>query len=293
MAGAFQLEAQVYGRAGKPCLRCGDADPAHRAGRSGRRFSARLPAPLSAVAQADAACAQAASCADVSRRREQCFGTACATDALRYHDSTPLRRSMTPSFATSLDALGGWRAALGERARRRWPASSPSTTCRTARPRDAARRRCASGSANEKLVRRLRRRVLARQVGADQRDLLRRHRPPHPAGHARPHDDVPGRARLATRDEPAGAVAAADRDPARGPVARRAARAAARLAPPRRSTSTTPTSSRRRCTRSRAREWVDRGRRRARSASGTTTRPTTTRRATTTAGSRCRPGATR
>jgi hypothetical protein len=28
---------------------------------------------------------------------------------------TPLRRAMTPSFATSLDALGGWRAALGER----------------------------------------------------------------------------------------------------------------------------------------------------------------------------------
>ena len=32
--------------------------------------------------------------------------------------------------------------------------------------------------------RRLRRRVLARQVRADQRDLLRRRRPPHPAGHA-------------------------------------------------------------------------------------------------------------
>jgi hypothetical protein len=32
-----------------------------------------------------------------------------------YHDSNAARRSMTPSFATSLDALGGWRAALGER----------------------------------------------------------------------------------------------------------------------------------------------------------------------------------
>src|SRR5204862_1352478 len=42
--------------------------------------------------------------------RHASFVNSCAT-MIR-----TLRRSMTPSFATSLDALGGWRAALGERA---------------------------------------------------------------------------------------------------------------------------------------------------------------------------------
>ena len=59
----------------------------------------------------------------------------------------------------------------------------------------------------------LRGRVLARQVRADQRHLLRRHRPARAAGHARAHDDVPGGAALRRRPA-ARAGAAADRHPA-------------------------------------------------------------------------------
>jgi hypothetical protein len=63
----------------------------------------------------------------------------------------------------------------------------------------------------------LRRRVLARQVRADQRHLLRRHRPPHAAGHARAHHHVPGGTGAGTRTtSTAAAVAAADRDPPGG-----------------------------------------------------------------------------
>ena len=138
---------------------------------------------------------------------------------------------MTPSFATSLDALGGWRAALGERleALARFLGEHDLPDGAAA---DAARR-AARAPRQREARRRLRRRVLARQVRADQRDLLRRHRPPHPAGDAGPHDDVPGRARLATATSRPSLAAAADRDAARRPLARRDARAAARLAPPR------------------------------------------------------------
>ena len=60
---------------------------------------------------------------------------------------------------------------------------------RRARAGAGRRRRADRGAARaarqREARRRLRRRVLARQVGAHQRDLLRRHRPAHPAGHAR------------------------------------------------------------------------------------------------------------
>ena len=177
---------------------------------------------------------------------------------------------MTPSFATSLDALGGWRAALGERARRRWLAFSASTTSPTAQ---AAEQIAALARAprQREAGRRLRRRVLARQVRADQRDLLRRHRPPHPAGDAGPHDDVPGRARLATATSRHRCCCCRSR---RGSRACRSAscaqpRAWRRLrARHRRS----PTSSRGRCTEVTRTEWVTRSSARA-SASGTTRTP--------------------
>ena len=46
---------------------------------------------------------------------DEVFRAASAVKTLRYDDPIPSRCSMTPSFATSLDALGGWRSALCER----------------------------------------------------------------------------------------------------------------------------------------------------------------------------------
>ena len=126
----------------------------------------------------------------------------------------------------------------------------------SARPR-WLRRAAQRLAATSKLVRRLRRRVLARQVRADQRDLLRRHRPAHAAGDAGAHDDVPGRAGLRR---------GASRRPARCCRSRPGSRAArwpscahSPSAWPRiaaRSSSDARAGSARRCARSRARECV-------------------------------------
>ena len=196
---------------------------------------------------------------------------------------------MAPSFATSLDALGGWRGA-GAAARR------PGALPRRARPLDgAAAGRSASlreRLGNEKLVRRLRRRVLARQVGADQRDLLRRHRPPHPAGDA-------GRTTMCPVE--LGWTTATSRRALRCCRSRRGSKGCSlaelraqprRLAPPA-ARRQRPRAARAVAARGHAHRVGRAGARRARSASGTTPRPTTTRRATTTAGSRCRRGAMR
>ena len=93
----------------------------------------------------------------------------------------------------------------------------------------ADRRRCASGW-RRKAGARLRGRVLARQVRADQRDLLRRHRPARAAGDAGPHHDVPGRAGWDARRAAALALLPIETR-LRGPVARRIARQRATLAP--------------------------------------------------------------
>lgn len=74
----------------------------------------------------------------------------------------------------------------------------------------------------------LRRRVLARQVGADQRDLLRGLRAAHHAGERGPHHHVPDRARL-RRHAGAQAALAADRNPPRTAFARLLARPACTL----------------------------------------------------------------
>ena len=90
----------------------------------------------------------------------------------------------------------------------------------------------------------------------------------------------------------AAAGAAADRHPARGPVAGRPARAARALAPhPARCRVARAPG--RGADRGQAHEGRDASTTRARSASGTTTRPRTTRRRSPTAWSRCRPGAMR
>ena len=214
--------------------------PALRRARSGascrasaRPFSARLPAPLSAVGIALSASRWRA---DASAGRGGLRYDACG--------SLPLGppAAMTPSFAISLDALGGWRTTLGRAARRAGRASSPSTSWSTP-PAAAQLAALRERLGNEKLVRRLRRRVLARQVRADQRDLLRRHRPPHPAGDARPHDDVPGRAGAGTpRSRPRLALLPIETR-LRRPVARRAARPARAPGSACRSTSATPSSS--------------------------------------------------
>ena len=193
---------------------------------------------------------------------------------------------MTPSFATSLDALGDWRATLstGVEEPARFLAEHDLRAA-TAAQLAALRQRL-----GRQAGRRLRRRVLARQVRADQRDLLRRYRPPHPAGHAGPHHDVPGRARLATPASRPRCCCCRSRRAARAP---RSPSCATSRAPGR-------AAARRRRRRPLAEalqevtrtDWVSQTRR-ARSASGTTRRPTTTRRSTTTATSRCRPGATR
>ena len=135
----------------------------------------------------------------------------------------------------------------------------------------------------------LRRRVLARQVGADQRDLLRRLQAPHHARQRRPHHDVPDRAGLRRRSAALPAPAADRNAPAAAAADGMAA--GAREVDPRRpgrerSRRSWPRPSRRspRCATSpRTRP--------ARSASGTTTRPKTTRWWAPTAWSRCRAGA--
>ena len=88
---------------------------------------------------------------------------------------------------------------------------------RAGRPaRPAAPRAAAPGQAR----RRLRRRVLARQVRAHQRDLLRRLRPATAAVVGRAHDDVPDRAPV-RRVAPAVDPPAADRDAPQGRDRRR------------------------------------------------------------------------
>ena len=228
-AGEFQLDAQVYGRAGEPCIRCGDADPAHRPGGQRDLLLPGVPAPLTG-----AGAWQRSRCASTSERavRRRLSAVVRALVRRRWHrisapfapldDATHSPPVSTPS-AAGAPRWANASTTLAPLPRRARPAHGAA-----AEQIAALRERLG----NEKLVRRLRRRVLARQVGADQRHLLRRHRPAHPAGDAGAHDDVPGRARLARRRAGV-AAAAADRDPPRGPLARRAARPAARLAPPR------------------------------------------------------------
>ncbi len=134
---------------------------------------------------------------------------------------------MQSSIVKTIDDLAAWRAALdrGAAGFARFlndhelvdePDLAVLTALRAAPVRREARAR-------------LRGRVLARQVRADQRDLLRRRRSSRAAGHARPHDDVPGRAVLRCRAA-VPAVAAADRNPAARAVAVRTARQRRRLA---------------------------------------------------------------
>ena len=195
---------------------------------------------------------------------------------------------MTPSFATSLDALGGWRAALGERleALARFLAEHDLAHGEAAEQIGALRERLG----NEKLVV-----AFVAEFSRGKSELInaiffadtgRRILPATPGRTTMCPVELGWRG-----DEPAVAAAAADRDAPRRRS--RSARCARSRAPGDASRSTSSDAdqlaqSLQEVTRT---EWVDRRSGRARSASGTTTRPTTTRRATTPARSRCRPGA--
>ena len=165
---------------------------------------------------------------------------------------------MTPSFATQSRCARRLAHGLARAASRRSRSFLPSTSCST-----ATRRRSSSLAARaprqREAGRRLRRRVLARQVRADQRDLLRRHRPPHPAGDAGTHDDVPGRARLGRGRGGRRLSLLPIETRLEGPVARRAARASRAPGGAFRSTSTIPSSSRESLQEVTRTEWVTRG----------------------------------
>ena len=104
---------------------------------------------------------------------------------------------MHSPIAHSLDALAAWRAAVDGRVGALARALAEHELARRCRRRGAGRAARAAGVRQAGAG--LRGRVLARQVRADQRHLLRRRRPPRAAGHAGPHHDVPGGTALRRR----------------------------------------------------------------------------------------------
>ena len=112
-------------------------------------------------------------------------------------------------LAARFEAYSDWRRRLSAGISRLHEWLSRTGACRRpGRPHDPAPARAAApGQAG----RRVRRRVLPRQVRADQRDLLRRLRPAPAAVGSRAHDDVSDRAPLRL-DAPAVDPPAADRD---------------------------------------------------------------------------------
>ena len=221
--GYFQLDYFVYGREGQPCRVCGTAIR-HRSGRAGARRSTARAASADAAATRfgrqprirHGKCLYRRARFACPRRRAR---ARARIDAARPDRKAPMAHRAISPPASRPTATGAGACRAASPALHEWLRAAGSRR-RAGRPQGpAAARAPAPGQAD----RRVRRRVLARQVRAHQRDLLRRLRRAPAAVVRRAHDDVPDRAPL-RRVAPAVDPPAADRDAAEGRDGRRSSR---------------------------------------------------------------------
>ena len=232
-AGEFQLEARVYGRAGEQCAALRRHGAPHRPGRRGRPSSA----PAASAADRSRVRGQVTACSEPGERAKRpapavvsrCFGTPCArVPALGC--SAPFARLLDDPF-------------LRDQSRRpRRVARRPRPNASTALARFLAEHDLAQGAAGEQIAS-LRERLgneklvvaFVAEFSRGKSELInaiffadtgRRILPATPGRTTMCPVELGWTERRAGLARPA-----ADRDPARGPLARRAAHPAARLAP--------------------------------------------------------------